>query len=52
MLDVTSFISDVVPCNPKFFKNNFILTWNHGLTSAFMLANAWPIRIKIKHSFY
>ena len=20
----------MVPCNPKIFKNNFILTWNHG----------------------
>jgi len=22
----------MVPCNTKVFKNNFILTWNHGLT--------------------
>jgi len=24
----------------------------HGLTYTFILATAWPIRIKIKHSFY
>jgi len=24
----------VVPCNPKIFKNNFILIWNHGPDSS------------------